>query len=146
MTTATSRRDKWAFDIQLNTGPEDRGFHGRNKKGEIQRPDIVDDICQGLLVQARIDRIVHGTETTVGHPASLIVLASAFTGLIQNGDFELPQSPLLFGTKTKRMRTTQLPSLCGRMETSLSVSHCLSISSRAQGWKRKVVRETNMQG
>src|SRR6266576_3621272 len=51
MAPATQSTDEYAFDIQLDTGTEDRGFHGSNKDGEIQRPDVVDDICQGLLLQ-----------------------------------------------------------------------------------------------
>ncbi|EGX52376.1 hypothetical protein AOL_s00043g165 [Orbilia oligospora ATCC 24927] len=76
-----AEKEDYTFQIQLNTEVQEIGFHSKNDGDEIQRPDIVDDICRGLLIQARIDRIIHGTETENGSPATLVVFGFRFHGL-----------------------------------------------------------------
>ncbi|KAF5613087.1 uncharacterized protein FTJAE_13966 [Fusarium tjaetaba] len=90
------KSDEYSSDIQLDTVTEERGYHSRNREGEIQRPDIVDDICRGLLVQSRIDRIVHGTETKDGEPATLIVFGFRFHGLGKKRRFREATINILF--------------------------------------------------
>jgi len=102
MAPATQKTDEYAFNIQLDTGVEDRGFHGRNKKGEIQRPDIVDDICQGLLLQARVDRVVHGTEKKGGLPATLIVFGFRFHGIGKKRRFQESTITIVFQDEHKK--------------------------------------------
>jgi len=102
MAPATQKTDEYAFNIQLDTGVEDRGFHGRNKKGEIQRPDIVDDICQGLLLQARVDRVVHGTEKKGGSPATLIVFGFRFHGIGKKRRFQESTITIVFQDEHKK--------------------------------------------
>ncbi|KAF4448951.1 hypothetical protein F53441_7720 [Fusarium austroafricanum] len=97
----TKKVDQFSFNIQLDTVPEDRGYHARNKPGEIQRPDILDDLCQGLLVQSRVDRIIHGTETKNGSPATLIVFGFRFHGLSKKRRFREAVINILFQDENK---------------------------------------------
>jgi hypothetical protein len=102
MDSETMKTDPYAFDIQLDTSIEDRNFHQRNKKGQIQRPDVLDDICRGLLVQARIDRIVHGTETKDGTPATLVVFGFRFHGINMKRRFREATITIVFQDKEKK--------------------------------------------
>ncbi|KAF2010507.1 hypothetical protein BU24DRAFT_454864 [Aaosphaeria arxii CBS 175.79] len=101
--------DEYAVHIQLNTSIEDRGYHSRNKGREIQRPGIVDDICQGLLVQARIDRIVHGTETEDGIPSSLIVFGFRFHGINRKRRLQKATITILFQDEEKDENEDPIP-------------------------------------
>lgn len=104
MASTTAEQDEFAFDIQLNTDAEDRGFHRRNDGDQIQRPDIVDDICKGLLIQARVDRVVHGCETEKEKPptpATLIVFGFHFHGLDENRRFRQAIITILFQDEKK---------------------------------------------
>ena len=92
-------QDAVSFNIQLNTDAEDRGYHRRNDGDVIQRPDIVDDICKGLLLQARVDRIVHGYETEKGKPATLIVFGFRFHGIDESRRFRQAITPFYFKTE-----------------------------------------------
>lgn len=80
-------RDPFSFDIQLRTEDAGRNFHRKNYANEIQRPDVVDDICRDLLLQARIDRIVHGHESTGGSPSTFIVFGFRFHGINEQRRF-----------------------------------------------------------
>ncbi|KAH8743653.1 hypothetical protein BGZ57DRAFT_342795 [Hyaloscypha finlandica] len=102
MASATQKTDEYAFNIQLDTGIEDRDYHGRNKKDEIQRPDIVDDYCQGLLLQARVDRVVHGTEKKGGTPATLVVFGFRFHGIGKKRRFKQSVITIVFQDEQKR--------------------------------------------
>ncbi|KAK0667486.1 hypothetical protein QBC41DRAFT_395920 [Cercophora samala] len=77
--------DEFAFaPIQLNIAAEHRGMHQKNDgPDEIQRPDVVDDLCLGLQLQARVDRVVHGRtgKDDDSTPATLIVFGFQFQGL-----------------------------------------------------------------
>lgn len=85
---STPEKDTFEMTIQLNTEEAGRGFHRYNDGDEIQRPDIVDDLCLDLLLQARIDRIVHGTETDNGNPATLVVFGFRFHGINEKRRFK----------------------------------------------------------
>lgn len=96
--------DPFAFDIQLNTTALDLGFHSRNDGDQNQRPDIVDDICKGLHIQARIDRVIHGTEIDGGDPATLIVFGFRFHGVDQKRRLRNATIQILFRDLQKRSR------------------------------------------
>jgi hypothetical protein len=102
MNTNQEIKDPFAFDIQLDTGIEERNYHNRNAPGEIQRPNVVDDICKDLLLQTRIDRIVHGTETTNGDPATLVVFGFRFHGINNQRRFKQAITTILFRDEQKR--------------------------------------------
>jgi len=102
MTSATEEKDPFSFNIQLNTDGEDRGFHRKNDGDEIQRPDVIDDCCLDLLLQGRIDRIVHGHETKDGNPATLIVFGFRFHGIDKNRRFQRAIVTILFQDERKR--------------------------------------------
>lgn len=109
MASATVEKDEFSFDIQLNTDTEDRGYHQRNDGDEIQRPNIIDDICKGLLLQARIDRIVHGYETERGErepptPATLVIFGFRFHGIDENRRFRQATVSILFQDEMKRTK------------------------------------------
>ena len=101
MASMKVEKDDFSFDIQLNTDAEDRGYHRKNDGNEIQRPDVVDDICKGLLLQARIDRIVHGHETENGNPASLVVFGFRFHGINVSRRFRQAIVTILFQDEVK---------------------------------------------
>lgn len=90
---ASPETGQYEINIQLNTEEAGRGFHRSNDGNEIQRPDVVDDLCLGLMVQARIDRIVHGTEKENGGPATLVVFGFRFHGISEKRRFR--QSTIL---------------------------------------------------
>ena len=96
MASTGEERDEFSFNIQLNTDAEDRGYHRRNDGDEIQRPDIVDDICKGLLLQARVDRILHGYETEKGNPATLVVFGFRFHAIDKSRRFRQAIITILF--------------------------------------------------
>jgi len=100
-----SESDQFAFNIQLKTADGKMGFHSKNDGDENQRPDIVDDICRGLLIQARVDRIVHGTETENGKPATLIVFGFRFHGLSKSRRLRTARINILFQDDQKRSRS-----------------------------------------
>lgn len=110
MASATAEKDEFSFGIQLNTDAEDRGYHQKNDGDEIQRPNVVDDICKGLLLQARIDRIVHGYETGKGEkgkpptPTTLVVFGFRFHGIDQNRRFRQATVTILFQDEMKSTR------------------------------------------
>ncbi|KAI3006438.1 hypothetical protein M752DRAFT_274756 [Aspergillus phoenicis ATCC 13157] len=95
--------DPFAFDpIQLATEPESRGMHRLDDGSEIQRPDVVDDLCQNLLLQARIDRIVHGYEDEGQSPATLVIFGFRFHGLNEERRFKQAIITLTFQDEQKR--------------------------------------------
>ncbi|KAK3291438.1 uncharacterized protein B0H64DRAFT_409031 [Chaetomium fimeti] len=96
--------DPFAFSIQLNTEEEDRGFRRENDGDEIQRPDVVDDCCQGLLLMSRIDRIVHGREVKDGSLATLVVFGFRFHGIDENRRFKQAVINVTFQDEQKRER------------------------------------------
>lgn len=84
----TEAKDPYAFDlIQLSTDSEKRGMHRLDDGKQIQRADVVDDLCQGLLLQTRIDRIVHGFEEDGKGPATLVIFGFRFHGLDEERRF-----------------------------------------------------------
>jgi hypothetical protein len=102
MASTTEEKDEFSFGIQLNTVAEDRDYHRKNYGDEIQRPDVIDDICKGLLLQARIDRIVHGHETENGNPATLVVFGFRFHGIDENRRFRQAIITIVFQDEMKR--------------------------------------------
>ncbi|KAG5745485.1 hypothetical protein H9Q70_011828 [Fusarium xylarioides] len=104
MSTKTEivQNDPFSFILQLNTEDERRGYHRRNEEGEIQRPDVLDDICRGLMLQVRIDRIVHGTENERGNPATLVVFGFRFHGLDEERRFKQATITITFVDQKKR--------------------------------------------
>ncbi|KAJ3547132.1 hypothetical protein NM208_g1667 [Fusarium decemcellulare] len=103
-TNELPEKDPFSFNIQLNTNEDLRDYHRKNEEGQIQRPDIVDDICRGLLLQARIDRIVHGTENAGGNPATLVVFGFRFHGIDENRRFKQAIITITFGDEKKRTK------------------------------------------
>ncbi|KAK7402651.1 hypothetical protein QQX98_011597 [Neonectria punicea] len=101
-TPGALEKDPFSFDIQLNTDEARRDFHGKNEEGEIQRPNVVDNICRGLLLQARVDRIAHGTESKDGHPATLVVFGFRFHGIDEKRRFKRAIITMTFGDEQKR--------------------------------------------
>jgi hypothetical protein len=104
MAGISEEKDPFSFDIQLSTEQEDRDWRRKNDGDEIQRADVVDDLCAGLLLQARIDRIVHGHETENGSPATLIVFGFRFHGLDEKRRFKQATITILFQDEKKRTR------------------------------------------
>lgn len=102
--TSITEKDPFNFDIQLNTEEAGRGFHRYNDGDEIQRPDIVDHLCLDLLLQARIDRIVHGTETDNGNPATLVVFGFRFHGINEKRRFKEATILITFQDAEKKPR------------------------------------------
>ncbi|KAL7897255.1 hypothetical protein HDV63DRAFT_390379 [Trichoderma sp. SZMC 28014] len=98
----TAEQDPFLLNTQLNTEDAGRGFHRYNDGDEIQRPDVVDDLCLGLLLQTRIDRIVHGTETLNGHPATLIVFGFRFHGISKKRRFKEANITITFQDAKKK--------------------------------------------
>ncbi|KAK1480505.1 hypothetical protein CTAM01_14345 [Colletotrichum tamarilloi] len=95
-------KDPFAFDIQLNTEEEGRDFHRKNDGHQIQRPDVVDDCCRGLLLQTRVDRIVHGHEINGSSPATLIVFGFRFHGIDEYRRFKQATVTINFQDEKKR--------------------------------------------
>ncbi|KAL4893637.1 hypothetical protein BDV59DRAFT_207734 [Aspergillus ambiguus] len=93
---------RFELTVQLNTERDSRGYHQRNTPDEKQRADVVNDICQGLLLQARIDRIVHGRESKDGPPATLVVFAFRFHGLDDKRRLRQASITILFEDEKKR--------------------------------------------
>jgi len=104
MASATEENDPFSFNIQLNTDGEDRDFHRKNDGDEIQRPDVIDDCCLDLLLQGRIDRIVHGHETKDGKPATLVVFGFRFHGIDKSRRFQRAIVTILFQDEQNRNR------------------------------------------
>ena len=102
-TETETEKDPFAFEkVQMYTDEELRGMHRKNDGDEIQRPDIVDDLCRGLQLQARIDRIVHGHQGEGGSPATLIVFGFRFHGLDQERRFKQSIITISFQDEKKR--------------------------------------------
>lgn len=103
MSTTASDTDPFAFaPVQLYTDKERRDTHQLNEDDEIQRPDVVDDLCRDLMLQARIDRIVHGYEHEGGSPATLVVFGFRFHGLDKERRFKRAIVTILFQDEKKR--------------------------------------------
>ncbi|KAL7935470.1 hypothetical protein V8C35DRAFT_299549 [Trichoderma chlorosporum] len=85
---AVEEQDDFSFNLQLNTVNENRDFHRQNYQRQIQRPNVVDDICRGMLLLGRIDRIVHGRETEDGSPATLLIFGFRFHGADERRRFK----------------------------------------------------------
>lgn len=100
----TQERDPFAFEIQLSTDAEDRDFRRTNDGDEVQRPDVVDDLCQDLLLMARIDRIVHGREAKNGSRATLIVFGFRFHGIDEKRRFKQAIINVTFRDEKERER------------------------------------------
>ncbi|KAJ0374621.1 hypothetical protein COL26b_007087 [Colletotrichum chrysophilum] len=92
----------FSWDFQLDTKEAGREFHRRNDGREIQRPDIVDDCCRGLLLQARIDRIIHGHELNGTGPATLIIFGFRFHGLDEDRRFKQARIIITFQDEEKQ--------------------------------------------
>ncbi|KAK6515990.1 hypothetical protein TWF281_004580 [Arthrobotrys megalospora] len=90
--------------IQFRTTEGDLGYHSKNDGDENQRPDIVDDLCMGLHLQARIDRVTHGLDTENGKPASLIVFGFRFHGIHKGRRLRTAEINILFQDLNKRKR------------------------------------------
>lgn len=102
--TDAPENDPFEFNIQLNTDEAGRGFHRFNDGDEIQRPDIVDNLCLDLLLQARIDRIIHGTEMDNGNPATLVVFGFRFHGINEKRRFKEATILITFQDAEKKPR------------------------------------------
>ncbi|KAF2655728.1 hypothetical protein K491DRAFT_579803, partial [Lophiostoma macrostomum CBS 122681] len=95
--------ETFTFDIQLNTEEDPlQGFRQSNHGNEIQRPNIIDECCKGLIIQARIDRIVHGLQNRCD-PATLIVFGFRFHGLDNKRRFKQAAIALLFEDERERL-------------------------------------------
>lgn len=88
--------------VQLIAEQDDRNYCQRDAPNEKQRPNIVNDFCQGLLLQARIDRIVHGRESKEGPPATLVVFSFRFHGLDDRRRVRQASITILFEDEKKR--------------------------------------------
>ncbi len=99
---AVSAKDPFSFDIQIDTVTEDRAMHQKNKKGEVQRHNVIDDRCRGLRLQARIDRIVHGHDGDARKPATLVVFGFRFHGLGHQRRFRRATITVIFRDAQKR--------------------------------------------
>ncbi|KAI5854998.1 hypothetical protein GGS23DRAFT_619711 [Durotheca rogersii] len=77
------------------------GYRGR-ANGEAQHTDVFDDECRKLLLQGRIDRIVHGEEREGGKPATLVVFGFRFHGINRNRRFREAIITILFQDEKKR--------------------------------------------
>ncbi|UKZ82547.1 hypothetical protein TrVFT333_010336 [Trichoderma virens FT-333] len=94
--------DPFSFNIQFNAEEENRGFHRKNYAGEIQRHNVVDDYCLGLLLKGRIDRIIHGWETEGGNPATLVIFGFRFHGISETRRFKQATITITFQDEKKR--------------------------------------------
>lgn len=103
--TPTEEKDPFAFNIQLNTEEEGRDFRRYNDGDEDQRPDVIDDCCLDLLLQGRIDRILHGWETEGGAPATLVVFGFRFHGINEQRRFKQATITVSFQDEEKRARS-----------------------------------------
>ncbi|KAI1464373.1 uncharacterized protein F4812DRAFT_209510 [Daldinia caldariorum] len=106
MATPTDiEEDAFMFpSLQLNVETERRGMHQRNSSPyEVQRPNVLDDICLGLLLQARIDRVVHGRSTKEegGTPTTLVVFGFRFHGLNRKRRFKEATITIVFEDEKK---------------------------------------------
>ncbi|KAI1414084.1 hypothetical protein F5Y13DRAFT_159697 [Hypoxylon sp. FL1857] len=102
METTVEEKDPFSFEIQLNTEEELREFHRYNDGDEVQRPDVIDDCCLDLLLMARIDRIVHGSENIDGSPATLVVFGFRFHGINEMRRFKQAIITITFQDEQKR--------------------------------------------
>lgn len=95
--------DPFAFTpIQLNTVREEREKHQKNSSPDEVRTDILDDKCLGLLLQARVDRIVHGRAGKSGPPTTLVVFGFRFHGLHGGRRFKSATITVIFGDEKGR--------------------------------------------
>jgi hypothetical protein len=99
---APAKDDPFSFVIQLTTEDAGRNYHRKNDGDQIQRPDVVDDICQGLLLQARIDRVVHGHIRAGGDLATLVVFGFRFHGIDDNRRFKQATITISFQDEQKQ--------------------------------------------
>jgi len=107
MAATITENDPYTFaPIQITTDEEARRKHQYNIKTaegkEIQRPDVVDDLCQGMLLQARIDRIEHGYEKEGVGPATLIIFGFRFHGIDDERRFKKAIINVVFRDEQKR--------------------------------------------
>lgn len=104
MGSGEDKNDPFAFTaIQLTTVTEQRGMHQKNSTpDEVQRPDILDDLCRGLLLQARVDRVTHGRAGELGPPATLVVFGFRFHGLHGNRRFKSATITVIFEDENGR--------------------------------------------
>ncbi|KAJ4385270.1 hypothetical protein N0V93_010331 [Gnomoniopsis smithogilvyi] len=104
MGSGDEKNDPFTFTpIQLTTVTEQRGMHQKNSTpDEVQRPDILDDLCRGLLLQSRVDRVVHGRAGESGPQATLVVFGFRFHGLHRNRRFKTATITIVFGDEKGR--------------------------------------------
>ncbi|EHK47859.1 hypothetical protein TRIATDRAFT_316835 [Trichoderma atroviride IMI 206040] len=95
-------QDGFSFNLQLNAVNENRGFHRKNYRGQIQRSNVIDDICQGMLLMGRIDRIIHGRETEDGSPATLVIFGFRFHGADEKRRFKQATITITFRDAKER--------------------------------------------
>lgn len=73
--------------IALTPDQDSAGYHTRNRDGELQRANIIDDLLAGLLLQVELQGVVHGTLSPGGDAATLLVLQFYFQGKTDNRRF-----------------------------------------------------------
>jgi hypothetical protein len=112
--TVNEGGDELAFaPLQLNVAVEQRGMHQKNAgPDEVQRPDVLDDLCLGLHLQSRIDRVVHGRAEKDGPLTTLVVFGFRFHGLDGKRRFKKAIITILFGDE-KSPGTLKDPTVVG---------------------------------
>lgn len=86
------------FSIQLTPAysQTQARFHTLNQGDEIQRENITDDTTSGLLIQADLEKVIHGDECPGGAAATLIVLLFRFHGINRRRRFREVQVTIHF--------------------------------------------------
>ncbi|KAK5989097.1 hypothetical protein PT974_10595 [Cladobotryum mycophilum] len=74
--------------LQLYTIQDESSYHLKNEPGEIQRLNVIDDLCAGLLLQSHLLGVVHGRLSPGGDPATLVIMSFEFQGQDQARRFQ----------------------------------------------------------
>lgn len=87
--------------IQVYPVKDDSSYHVQNEPGEIERSNVVDDLCNGLLLQSHIVGVLHGTLSPNGDFGTLIVMSFHFQGQGQSRRFQEAEIKVRFADEKR---------------------------------------------
>lgn len=92
-----SQETSTKVDVPLYPVQDTAGYHVRNEENEVQRPNIVDDLCAGLLLQVELQEAVHGKLTNSSEDfATLLVFKLMFQGPTKKRRFRKAEIKITF--------------------------------------------------
>jgi len=94
-----------AHTIQFYSTQDDSSYHLKNESGETQRSHVIDDLCDGLLLQSNILGVIHGKMSPDGDYATLVVISFEFHGQDQKRRFQQAEIKVRFADEKRPLQS-----------------------------------------